>query len=207
VHQQYRDAATNKAIQTIHTIVAKVHYNQSLTPLYLPLVKRAMVIGGGIAGLQTSLDLADRGRRVLLVEREPSIGGKMIDDRFPFWFADTAYAETWSFVTGEYLPILPITVASKPGRFNPRLRDMGFWWDFYVATRGERVLRAEQIRRDLGITLPPGRLRAILDGWEARDKLGRPGAIEIAKALPEREPDAVYLSAYRAARHYMRIAA
>lgn len=135
------------------------------------------------------------------------IGGKMIDDRFPFWFADTAYAETWSFVTGEYLPILPITIASKPGRFNPRLRDMGFWWDFYVATRGERVLLAEQIRRDLGITLPPGRLRAILDGWEARDKLGRPGAIEIAKALPEREPDAVYLSAYRAARHYMRIAA
>jgi heterodisulfide reductase subunit A len=37
-----------------------------------------LVVGGGIAGLQTSLDLADRGRRVLLVEREPSIGGKMI---------------------------------------------------------------------------------------------------------------------------------
>jgi heterodisulfide reductase subunit A len=37
-----------------------------------------LVIGGGIAGLQTALDLADRGRRVLVVEREPSIGGKMI---------------------------------------------------------------------------------------------------------------------------------
>lgn len=135
------------------------------------------------------------------------IGGKMIDDRFPFWFADTAYAETWSFVTGEYLPILPITIASKPGRFNPRLRDMGFWWDFYVATRGERLLLAEQIRRQLGIVLPPGRLRAILDSWEARDKLGRPGAIEIARALPPREPDAAYLLAYNAARHYMRDAA
>lgn len=135
------------------------------------------------------------------------IGGKMIDDRFPFWFADTAYGETWSFVTGEFLPILPITVASKPGRYNPRLRDMGFWWDFYVATRGERVLLAEQIRRNLGLTLPPGRLRAILDAWEARDKLGRPGAIQIAAELPKREPDAVYVSAYRAARHYMRLAA
>ena len=134
-------------------------------------------------------------------------GGKMIDDRFPFWFADTAFAETWSFVTGEYLPILPITVASKPGRPNPRLRDMGFWWDFYVATRGERVLLAEQIRRDFGIVLPPGRLRAILDAWEARDRLGRPGAIEIAAALPKREPDDAYLAAYAAARTHMGIAA
>jgi heterodisulfide reductase subunit A2 len=37
-----------------------------------------LLVGGGIAGLQTALDLADRGRRVLVVEREPSIGGKMI---------------------------------------------------------------------------------------------------------------------------------
>jgi heterodisulfide reductase subunit A len=37
-----------------------------------------LVVGGGIAGLQTALDLADRGRRVLVVEKEPSIGGKMI---------------------------------------------------------------------------------------------------------------------------------
>tara|TARA_R110000822_G_scaffold170213_1_gene310123 strand:- start:15422 stop:16249 length:828 start_codon:yes stop_codon:yes gene_type:complete len=135
------------------------------------------------------------------------IGGKLIDDRFPFWFADTAYAETWSFVTGEYLPILPITIASRGGRYNPRLRDMGFWWDFYVATRSERLLLAEQIRRDLGLSLPAGRLRAILDGWEARDRLGRPGAIEIAAALPKREPDDAYLAAYAAARTHMGIAA
>ena len=48
VHQKQREAATNKAIETIRTIVAKAHYNQSLTPFYLPLVKRALVIGGGI---------------------------------------------------------------------------------------------------------------------------------------------------------------
>jgi hypothetical protein len=52
-----------------------------------------------------------------------------------------------------------------------------------------------------------GRLRAILDGWEARDRLGRPGAIEIAEALPHREPDAKYLAAYKAAREHMRLAA
>ena len=151
-------------------------------------------------------DTANPGQPTILggsVEWIDRIGGKMIDDRFPFWFADTAYAETWSFVTGEYLPILPITVASKPGRPNPRLRDMGFWWDFYVMTRGERLMLAERIRRDLGLSLPPGRLRDVLDAWEIRDRLGRPGAIEIAAGLPPREPDARYLAAYEAARKYM----
>lgn len=151
-------------------------------------------------------DTANPGQPTILggsIEWIERIGGKMIDDRFPFWFGDTAYAETWSFVTGEFMPILPITLANKPGSHNPRLRDMGFWWDFYVATRGERLLLAESIRRDLGISLSPGRLRSILDAWEARDKLGRPGAIEIAAALPKREPDAPYLAAYAAARKYM----
>jgi heterodisulfide reductase subunit A len=77
VHQQHRDAATNKAIQTIRTIVAKAHYNQSLTPLYLPLVKRALVIGGGIAGLQATLDLAEAGYPVVLVEKTGQLGGRM----------------------------------------------------------------------------------------------------------------------------------
>ncbi len=79
VHQQHRDAATNKAIQTIHTIVAKAHYNQSLTPLYLPLVKRALIIGGGIAGLQAALDLADAGYPVVLVEKSGRLGGRMLE--------------------------------------------------------------------------------------------------------------------------------
>lgn len=46
VHQQDKEAATNKAVETIRTIVAKAHYNQSLIPLHLPLVKRGLVIGG-----------------------------------------------------------------------------------------------------------------------------------------------------------------
>jgi heterodisulfide reductase subunit A len=77
VHQQQREAATNKAIDVIRTIVAKVHYNQSLTPFYLPLVKRALVIGGGIAGLQAALDIASVGYPVVLVERADHLGGRM----------------------------------------------------------------------------------------------------------------------------------
>jgi heterodisulfide reductase subunit A len=79
VHQQHQEAATNKAIETIRTIVAKAHYNQSLTPLFLPLVKRGLVIGGGIAGLQAALDLADAGYPVVLVEKAGRLGGRMAE--------------------------------------------------------------------------------------------------------------------------------
>jgi heterodisulfide reductase subunit A-like polyferredoxin len=79
VHQQQQEAATNKAIETIRTIVAKAHYNQSLTPYFLPLVKRGLVIGGGIAGLQAALDLADAGYPVVLVEKTGRLGGRMAE--------------------------------------------------------------------------------------------------------------------------------
>ncbi len=79
VHQQQKEAATNKAIETILTIVAKAHYNQSLIPLHLPLVKRGLIIGGGIAGLQAALDIADAGYPVVLVEKAGHLGGRMAE--------------------------------------------------------------------------------------------------------------------------------
>jgi heterodisulfide reductase subunit A len=79
VHQKQAEAATNKAIETIRTIVAKAHYNQSLTPFYLPLVKRALVIGGGVAGMQAALDVADAGYPVVVVEKSERLGGHMAD--------------------------------------------------------------------------------------------------------------------------------
>jgi heterodisulfide reductase subunit A-like polyferredoxin len=79
VHQKQQEAATNKAIETIRTIVAKVHYNQSLMPFYLPLVKRALVIGGGIAGMQAALDIADAGYPVVVVEISDHLGGRMAE--------------------------------------------------------------------------------------------------------------------------------
>ncbi|MCL7451996.1 MAG: CoB--CoM heterodisulfide reductase iron-sulfur subunit A family protein [Anaerolineae bacterium] len=79
VHQKQQEAATNKAIETIRTIVAKAHYNQSLMPFYLPLVKRSLVIGGGIAGMQAALDIADAGYPVVLVEKADRLGGRMAE--------------------------------------------------------------------------------------------------------------------------------
>ncbi len=79
VHQAYRQAATDKAIEVIRSIVAKVQYNESLLPIHLPLVKRALVIGGGIAGMQAALDIADANYPVVLVERSDHLGGRMAE--------------------------------------------------------------------------------------------------------------------------------
>jgi heterodisulfide reductase subunit A len=80
-----RDAATAKAIDLIRMAVAKVKNNRSLDPIRVPVTRRAMVIGGGVAGIQAALDIADAGCEVVLVEREPSVGGKMagLSETFP----------------------------------------------------------------------------------------------------------------------------
>ena len=76
---------TEKAIVLGRAAIAKVQLNAPLTAGESPVTKRALVIGGGIAGIQTALDIADAGFEVDIVEKEPTIGGKMtqIDKTFP----------------------------------------------------------------------------------------------------------------------------
>lgn len=85
VHSDNKEAATDKAIELIRMAVAKVARHEALFPKQIGLTKRALVIGGGIAGIQAALDIANAGYQVVLVEREPSIGGHMIqlDKTFP----------------------------------------------------------------------------------------------------------------------------
>ncbi len=76
---------TEKAIILARAAVAKVNLNAPLTPGESAVTKRALVIGGGIAGIQTALDIADAGFEVDIVEKKPTIGGKMaqLDKTFP----------------------------------------------------------------------------------------------------------------------------
>ncbi len=76
---------TQKAIILGKAAVAKVNLNAPLVPGETPVTKRALVIGGGIAGIQTALDIAEAGFPVDIVEKKPTIGGKMaqIDKTFP----------------------------------------------------------------------------------------------------------------------------
>ena len=76
-HQSAPEEATHKAIETIRTIVEKVRYDEPLTPFVLPLVRRALVVGGGVAGLTVALTIADAGYPVILVERSDRLGGRM----------------------------------------------------------------------------------------------------------------------------------
>ena len=84
VHQD-REAATRKAIELVRIMVEKVKRNHELHPIHIDVTKRALVIGGGIAGIQAALDIADAGYEVVLVERESSIGGHMaqLSETFP----------------------------------------------------------------------------------------------------------------------------
>ena len=80
-----KETGTEKAIILGRAAIAKVQLNAPLTAGTSPVVKRALVIGGGIAGIQTALDIADAGFPVDIVEKKPTIGGKMtqIDKTFP----------------------------------------------------------------------------------------------------------------------------
>jgi heterodisulfide reductase subunit A len=85
VHLYHKRAATEKAKDLVSMAVAKAPLLKPGKQIEVPVVQKALVIGGGVAGIQAALDLADTGYNVYLVEREPSIGGRMaqIDKTFP----------------------------------------------------------------------------------------------------------------------------
>ena len=84
VHKD-KEEGTEKAIMLMKAACAKATLNTPLTPGMLPVTKRALVIGGGIAGMQAALDIAEAGYEVDIVEQKPTIGGKMaqLDKTFP----------------------------------------------------------------------------------------------------------------------------
>ncbi len=84
IHKDMEEA-TEKAIILVRTAIAKVKLNAPLMSGESPVVKRALVIGGGIAGIQAALDIADAGFEVDIVEKNATIGGRMaqLDKTFP----------------------------------------------------------------------------------------------------------------------------
>ena len=84
IHKDMEEA-TEKATILMRAAVAKVHLNAPLQAGESMVTKRALVIGGGIAGIQTAIDIAEAGYKVDIVEKTPSIGGRMsqLDKTFP----------------------------------------------------------------------------------------------------------------------------
>lgn len=80
-----RKTATGKAVKIIKSIIEKAKLDAPLEPITVPITRKALVIGGGIAGIQAALNIANSGYEVVLVEKEPSIGGHMaqLSETFP----------------------------------------------------------------------------------------------------------------------------
>jgi heterodisulfide reductase subunit A len=78
-------AATDKAKRLVRSAVLRVAHHVPLDPRQEPVKQAALVVGGGIAGIQAALSIAESGYPVYLVEKEPTIGGKMaqLDKTFP----------------------------------------------------------------------------------------------------------------------------
>ena len=85
VHMGEPEAATEKAKDLTRMAVAKARLLEPLEASVVSVDNKAMVIGGGVAGIQSALDLADMGFQTYMVEKQPTIGGRMgqLDKTFP----------------------------------------------------------------------------------------------------------------------------
>ena len=84
-HREEGEAANTKVIRVVRSSIAKLLGNKALESIRVPVTRSVLVIGGGIAGIQAALDIADAGLKVYLVERDPSVGGRMaqLSETFP----------------------------------------------------------------------------------------------------------------------------
>jgi len=73
------DLTTEKAQDLVRVMVEKVKKNKALNSIKVPVTKTALVVGGGIAGIQAALDIANCGHKVVMVERQPSSGMQMME--------------------------------------------------------------------------------------------------------------------------------
>ena len=80
-----KDAATEKAKALVRAAIRRVYFHEPLEKKLVPVNPVTLIVGGGIAGIQAALEIADSGNKVYLVEREPSVGGNMarLDKTFP----------------------------------------------------------------------------------------------------------------------------
>ncbi len=78
VHMQDKEGATRKAKDQIRMAVERIKYNRPLQDRLVPMNQAALVIGGGVAGLQSALDIAEAGYPVYLVEKKPYLGGAAV---------------------------------------------------------------------------------------------------------------------------------
>jgi heterodisulfide reductase subunit A len=137
-----RDKATTKAIDIIRTTMVKATEDRPLEAVTVPINKRALVIGAGIAGIQAALDIANAGYEVVLVEKEPSIGGHMaqLSETFPTLDCSQCILTPRTVETGRHPRIRLMTysevdsVSGYVGNFKVKIRKKARYVDFNTCT-------------------------------------------------------------------------
>ncbi len=122
--------ATEKAKALVSAAVRKVYYHEPLERKEVPVNPNTLVVGGGIAGIQAALEVADSGHKVYLVEREPSIGGHMaqLDKTFPTLDCSACILTPKMSLVGShpYIKLLTYSeveeVSGYVGNFNVKIR-------------------------------------------------------------------------------------
>lgn len=122
--------ATIKSKALIEGAIHRVAYHQPLTPIRVEINPNVMVVGGGVAGIQAALEIADSGSHVFMVEREPSIGGHMaqFDKTFPTLDCSACILTPKMFDVGNHPNITLLTwsevekVDGYVGNFTVRVR-------------------------------------------------------------------------------------
>lgn len=82
VHANEPDAATEKSKDLLRMAVAKANRNQPLPEQTVPVTKKAIVVGGGVAGMTVALSIADQGFDVVLIEKKKTLGGNVKDLKY-----------------------------------------------------------------------------------------------------------------------------
>jgi len=129
-HATDKKRATEKAKDLVRAAVRRVYYQEPLEIKEVPVNPNVLVVGGGIAGIQAALDIADGGKKVYMVERDASIGGHMIqlDRTFPTLDCSECILTPKMTDTGHHSNIELMTnseveeVSGYIGNFNVRIR-------------------------------------------------------------------------------------
>jgi heterodisulfide reductase subunit A len=164
-----RDEATEKAEGIVRTIVAKVREDQALERLKVPMLKRALVVGAGIAGIQAALDIANAGYEVVLVEKEPSIGGHMaqLSETFPTLDCSQCILTPKTVEAGHHPKIKLLTYAEVAevsgfiGNFRVKIRQKPRYVDIDACTGCGICLEKCPVRVDSGFDRNLTKRRAI----------------------------------------------
>ncbi len=137
-----REKATVKAKSLVSAAAERVKLQEPLEPMFVKVNPATLVVGGGIAGLQATLELADAGYPVYLVEREPSIGGHMaqFDKTFPTLDCSACILTPKMSEVGQHENVTMLTyseleeVSGSVGDFKAKIRKKARYVDYDKCT-------------------------------------------------------------------------